>query len=96
MAEYVRGWAQENGFVLFSEEGCRSDTISCIVNTKDIDFVEVKSDMAKKGYVIDSGYGAMNKKLKEEGKPTTFRIAHMGDLNLDEIKDLTHRLETYF
>ena len=96
MAEYVRGWAEEQGFQMFPEEGFRSDTISCIVNTKDVEFTDIKADMATKGYSIDSGYGAMNKKLKEDGKHPTFRIAHMGDLTLEEIKELTKKLEEYF
>jgi len=96
MAEYSRTWAIKQGFKMFSEEGYASDTISCFINTKDIDFNEIKTDMAKKGYSIDSGYRKMNAKLKEEGKLPTFRIAHMGDLTLDEIKDMTSELETYW
>ena len=96
MADYVRGWAKEKGFELFAEEGARSDTVTCISNTKGLDFKEIKKDMATKGYGIDSGYGKLNKTLEEEGKPTTFRIAHMGDLTLDEIKEFTSKLEEYF
>lgn len=96
MAEYTRKWAKKNGFEMFSEEGHHSDTISCIINTKDLDFEKIKEDMAKKGYSIDSGYSKMNAQLKEEGKKTTFRIAHMGDLTLEEIKELTAEIEKYF
>lgn len=93
MAEYVRQWTKRNGFVMFSEEGAHSNTISCIINTRKVDFKAVKKEMAKKGFSIDSGYGKMNEKLEAEGKPTTFRIAHMGDLTLDEIKQMTAELE---
>ena len=55
-----------------------------------------ESELAKKGYSIDSGYRKLNEKLEKEGKNTTFRIAHMGDLTLDEIKELTNELEKYF
>ena len=96
MAEYVRNWATTNGFGLFAEEGNRSDTLTCITNTKKLDFVEIKKDMASKGYSIDSGYGKLNKELTEDGKPTTFRIAHMGDITLDEIKEFCKKLEEYF
>ncbi len=96
MARYVREWAKKNGFTMFSEEGHHSDTLSCIVNTKNADFKKIKKDMASKGYGIDSGYGKMNEKLEQEGKPTTFRIAHMGDLTLEEIKDLTKEFESYW
>lgn len=96
MAQYVREWAQKNGFAMFSEEGHHSDTVSCIVNTKNADFKKIKKEMASKGYGIDSGYRKMNEKLEQEGKPTTFRIAHMGDLTLYEIKELTKELESYW
>src|SRR3989338_5967436 len=65
----------KNGFTMFSEEGHHSDTISCMVNTKNADFKAIKKGMASKGYSIDSGYTKMNEKLEQEGKPTTFRIA---------------------
>jgi len=97
MAEYVRSWAKRQGFGLFSDEKYCSDTITCVVNNKkDVDFNDIKIDMAKKGYSIDSGYGKMNKLLIEKGKSPTFRIAHMGDLTLKEIKELTAELETYW
>ena len=96
MAEYTRAWARKHGFSMFSEESYHSDTVSCMVNTKKLDFKAIKKEMAQKGYSIDSGYGKMNEKLEAEGKLNTFRIAHMGDLTLDEIKDMTNELEKYF
>jgi len=96
MAEWVRNWGKEQGFGLFAEDGCRSDTVTCFVNTKDVDFKDIKKDMATKGYSMDSGYGKLNKKLEEEGKNLTFRIPHMGDITLDEIKEFTKELESYF
>lgn len=96
MADYVRNWALNNGMGLFPEKGFESNTVTCIVNTKKLDFKEIKKDMATKGYSIDSGYGKLNEKLESEGKPSTFRIAHMGDLTLDEIKELLKEIEGYF
>ncbi|MBU0614893.1 MAG: alanine--glyoxylate aminotransferase family protein [Nanoarchaeota archaeon] len=96
MADYVRSWAESKGFELFPENGAESDTVTCIKNTKGIDMKSIKKDMAKKGYSIDSGYGKLNEQLEKEGKPTTFRIAHMGDLTLKEVQELTAELEKYF
>ena len=96
MADYVRDWALTNGMELFPEAGAESNTVTCIVNTKKLDFKEIKKDMATKGYSIDSGYRKLNEKLEAEGKPNTFRIAHMGDLTLEEVKELIKELETYF
>lgn len=95
MASYVREWAKRNGFTMFSEEGAHSNTVSCIANTRKADFKMIKKEMAKKGYTIDSGYGKLNEKLEAEGKTTTFRIAHMGDITLAEIKEMTAELEKF-
>lgn len=96
MALYTREWAVRNGFEIFAEEGHSSGTITCIRNTKGVDMNAVKAGMAKKGYSIDSGYSKMNAALLEKGLKPTFRIAHMGDLTLDEIKSLTSEIEKYF
>jgi aspartate aminotransferase-like enzyme len=93
MADFVRNWAKEKGFEMFSEPGYESNTVSCITNTKGIDFKKVKEEMGKKGYGIDSGYRKLNAKLEEAGKPTTFRIAHMGDLTVDEVKELIDQID---
>ncbi|MCB9362811.1 alanine--glyoxylate aminotransferase family protein [Candidatus Woesearchaeota archaeon] len=95
-ADYVRQWAKEQGFTLFSEEGYHSDTIVCLSNTKDVDFSRIKKDLAAKGITMDAGYGKLNEALAAEGKPTTFRIATMGDLTLAELEDFTQQLENYW
>lgn len=96
MAEYTRDWAKDNGMELFSEERYCSDTITCVRNTKDIDMAKVKAELSKKGYTIDAGYRKMNAKLLEEGKKTTFRIGHMGDHTLEDVKDVLSKIEEYF
>ena len=65
------------------------------MNTRKADFKAIKKGMAKKGYSIDSGYGKLNEKLEAEGKTTTFRIAHMGDLTINEIKEMLSELEAF-
>jgi aspartate aminotransferase-like enzyme len=79
MAEYVRKWAGDN-FDLFAEEGFRSQTLTTVANTKEISVAGLNGELAKKNVVIANGYG----KLKEK----TFRIAHMGDTTLEEIRQL--------
>lgn len=93
MANHVRSWALNQGFALFPERGYESDTVTCISNTLDLDINAVKYEMGIKGYNMDSGYRRLNDKLEEEGKPTTFRIAHMGDFTVDEIAEYTLELE---
>jgi len=79
MAEYVRGWA-EKYFSLFPEKGYQSPTLTVIKNTRGINIAEFIKKLKERGFVIANGYG----KLKEK----TFRIAHMGDLTLEEVEEL--------
>lgn len=80
MGDFVRAWAKEN-FALFCEEKYASDTLTTIQNTRGINVAEVISAVQKKhNTVFGNGYG----KLKDQ----TFRIAHMGDITLDELKEL--------
>jgi aspartate aminotransferase-like enzyme len=84
MAKYVQDWAKKN-FALFTEPGYESVTVTCIKNTKGISVADLNSELGKRGYAISNGYG----KIKEE----TFRIAHMGDLTLDEIKEVIKNID---
>ena len=84
MADYVRAWAKEK-FEIFPEEQYASDTITCIKNTREIDVAALCSELNNLGYEISNGYG----KLVEK----TFRIAHMGDLTLDDVKELLSTID---
>lgn len=81
MGEFVRAWAKDK-FELFCEEKYVSNTLTTIKNTRGINVAEtIKALQEKHNTVFGNGYG----KLKEE----TFRIAHMGDITLDDVKELT-------
>ncbi len=80
MADFVRSWAKER-FDLFCEERYASNTLTAVKNTKGIDVAAtIKAVQQKHNTVFGNGYG----KLKQE----TFRIAHMGDITMDDLKDL--------
>lgn len=79
MANYVRQWAKEY-FELFADERYLSNTLTTIKNSRNIDVAVLNSELGNRGYQISNGYG----KLKDK----TFRIAHMADCTLDEIKEL--------
>jgi aspartate aminotransferase-like enzyme len=80
MGQFVRTWAKEK-FDLFCEEKYASDTLTTVKNTRQINVGEViKAVQAKHNTVFGNGYG----KLKD----LTFRIAHMGDITLDELREL--------
>lgn len=84
MAKYVQEWAKKN-FSMFSEPGYESITVSCMNNTKGVSIADLNSELGKRGFAISNGYG----KLKEQA----FRIAHMGDITLDEIKELISNID---
>jgi len=79
MADYVRGWAKDK-FALFAQEEFASNTVTCVKNTREISVGDLNKVLGEKGYMISNGYG----KLKEK----TFRIAHMAEATLDEIREL--------
>ena len=80
MADFVRGWAKEN-FDLFCDDSYASNTLTTVKNTRGINVAETIATIQEKhNTVFGNGYG----KLKED----TFRIAHMGDITLDDLKEL--------
>lgn len=84
MADCVRSWAQQN-FAVFAQEGYRSNTLTTITNTRDIDVAALNKELGQRGYQISNGYGKM--------KDKTFRIAHMADCTLEEIKELLRNID---
>lgn len=85
MAEYTRKWAIGRGFELFAEKGYESDTLTAITNKKGINVDDLNKKLGEKGVAISNGYGDLKEK--------TFRIAHMGDMKLDEIKGLLEMID---
>jgi aspartate aminotransferase-like enzyme len=80
MGDFVRSWAKKK-FTLFCEEKYASDTLTTIKNTRGIIVADVINAIQKKhNTVFGNGYGDLKEK--------TFRIAHMGDIRLDELEEL--------
>ncbi len=79
MADRTRDWARER-FALFPEAGYESITLTAVRNTRGIDVSDLNRRLAERGAVISDGYG----RLKGE----TFRIAHMGEIRLEEVDEL--------
>jgi len=79
MAKIVREWAKAN-FELFPEEKYASVTLTTVKNTKGINVGELNKKLGERGYMISNGYGDL--------KDITFRIAHMADATIDDIKKL--------
>lgn len=79
MAEYVRNWALKY-FDIFGDKNHLSNTVTAIKNTRGINVAQLNKELGERGFQISNGYG----KLKEK----TFRIAHMAEFTLDDIKEL--------
>jgi aspartate aminotransferase-like enzyme len=81
MADFVRGWAKDR-FALFCDEKECTNTLTTVKNTRNINVGDVnKAIKAKHNVIFSNGYG----KLKD----VTFRIAHMGDITMADMKELT-------
>jgi len=76
MAEVVRAWARKY-WEMFPDERFLSNTVSTIKNTRGISVSDLNKALGKRGAMISNGYGALKEK--------TFRIAHMGDLTVQDI-----------
>lgn len=79
MAKIVQNFAIQY-FDLIAKDGFRSDTVTCIKNTRNIDVPDLMNKLEEKGFVISNGYGSLKNK--------SFRIGHMGDTTVSEIKEL--------
>jgi aspartate aminotransferase-like enzyme len=79
MAEVARTWALKR-FKLYAEEGYRSDTIIVIEFGK-LDFPAFNKALKARGYEVSGGYGKC--------KDISFRIGTMGDLRVEDIRELT-------
>jgi len=83
MADMVRGWARRNSS-LFAEEAYRSNTIT-VIDNPGVDFGAFQASLNGRGYEISAGYG----KLKKD----TFRVGHMGDLTVPDVRDFLIALD---
>lgn len=86
MAEYTREWAFEH-FDMFPEEGYMSQTVSTIENTQGINIADLREKIDENyNMAFANGYGS---KLSEK----TFRIGHMGEHTVEDVKELTDAVE---
>lgn len=83
MAKYVRNWA-EKYFDIFGDKNHLSNTVTVIKNTREISISDLNKSLGERGFTLANGYG----KIKDK----TFRIAHMGDCSLEDIKELIENI----
>lgn len=87
MAQRVQGWAIGRGLEIFAPAGYRSQTVTTIKNTRNIDVQALNSHLLERGMRIANGYGPL--------KGITFRIAHMGDLQLSDVEALLVAIDEF-
>jgi aspartate aminotransferase-like enzyme len=78
LADFTRAWVKEH-WEMFAEDWCASNTVTCAKNTRDADLAELSSKLLEKGYLFSNGYGDL--------KGKAFRVAHMGDRTMEELKE---------
>lgn len=80
MAEFIRTWADEY-FDVYPDRRYLSNTLTVITNTRDISVGDLNKALGERGKQLGNGYGAL--------KDKTFRIAHMGELTMDDMREIT-------
>jgi aspartate aminotransferase-like enzyme len=87
MARRVQSWAEEHDLALYAPEGYRSQTVTTIDNQSGIEVSALNKFLLQREMRIANGYGAL--------KDKTFRIAHMGETQLEDIERLLSAIEDY-
>ncbi len=77
MAEFTRAWARK-WFKLYGDERYLSVTVTNVENTRQISVGDLNKELGLRGAMISNGYGDLKDKC--------FRIAHMGDLTMDDMR----------
>ena len=80
LGKRTRDWVHEMNLKMFPEKGYESNTVSTISNSLNLDIPKMVSMLLEKGYRIVNGYGNLVNK--------TFRIGHMGEINLNDLEKM--------
>ena len=87
MARRVQEWAISNQFGLYAPEGYRSKTVTTVDNRQGLDVSGINRFLLERGMRIANGYGAL--------KDKTFRIAHMGETQMEDVDRLLAAMDEY-
>jgi aspartate aminotransferase-like enzyme len=84
MATFIQNWARKY-WGIYGDERYLSRTVTNITNTRNADIKALNSELGKRGALISDGYGPLKGKC--------FRIAHMGDLTMDDMRWITGQIQ---
>jgi aspartate aminotransferase-like enzyme len=87
MAKRVQEWADAHDLSMYAPEGYRSQTVTTIKNERGIDISDLNAFLKQRGMRIANGYGPL--------KNVTFRIAHMGEIQMSDLDELFAAMEEY-
>ena len=87
MAKRVHEWADEHDLPMYAPAGFRSQTVTTVKNERGIDISDLNAFLKKRGMRLANGYGPL--------KNITFRIAHMGEIQMEDLEELFTAMEEY-
>jgi len=87
MAERVQAWAAGYNLSLYAPRGFRSQTVTTVNNHLEWDISALNQFLLRREMRIANGYGPL--------KGKTFRIAHMGETQLEDIDRLLAALDEF-
>lgn len=87
MAERVQAWADAHDLSMYAPEGYRSQTVTTVKNERGIDLSDLNAFLKQRGMRIANGYGPL--------KNITFRIAHMGEIQMGDLDELFAAMDEY-
>jgi predicted phosphoserine aminotransferase len=88
MRDRTMAWARSRGFTIYAAPGYESPTVTCVNNEAGIDIGALNLQLRQQGMIISNGYGS---RLKDR----TFRIAHMGELQLSDLETLFAAIDLF-
>ncbi|MBI2880189.1 MAG: alanine--glyoxylate aminotransferase family protein [Candidatus Tectomicrobia bacterium] len=86
MRDHVHAWVGTMGgrLSLFAEDGYRSPTVTVVEVCGDHSVAALLREVSERGFVLGGGYGTLQDR--------TFRIGHMGDHTVEDVKALTEAI----
>lgn len=88
MRDRTLEWSKSKGFEIFVTPGYESPTVTCLANNLEIDISALNKYLRGHGMIVSNGYGDL--------KGKTFRIAHMGDTQMNEMEELFTAMDGFF
>ena len=87
MSKRVYDWSLEHGMEPFADPKYLSKTVATIKNTREMDISKLNAFLLERGMRIASGYGSLKNK--------TFRIATMGETQMEDVEALLASMEDF-